>query len=333
MSLKNLNRKNIYIFIITLITIFIVYFSLNIGPNGISFLVDLIKENNFNIISYRLSRLLLSIIAGSSLAMSGASLQGLFRNPLADPHIFGVSGGASLGASLVIAFGGSSTLFLPKIGAILGGFFSFLIIFYFLKRAKNNEVNQCLLVGILINSMTASVITLLKIILPIEKTQNLLFWLVGNISSIEKADLIFILPIWLLGLTLLWCIKNNLAILAFGEEEATLLGLDFKKMSQTIVIANSLLIGCVVSFAGMIGFVGLVIPHLVRHIFGPSFSRLLPLSMFFGALTMVFFDTLSRLSFWWISSEIPVGALCALFLSPVFVFLLFKSNHDDSTGY
>lgn len=297
--------------------------SLGVGSSG--FLIP--KFHHQAVLTYRLMRILLAIIAGSSLAASGASLQALFRNPLADPHLFGISGGAALGASIVIAFM-NTALFLPSFGAILGGLVAFLIIFYYLSTAHNEPVSHCLLVGVLLNSLAASLISVFKTTLPMSKIQSLLFWLVGHITMVNPVDFALIIPLWVCGLVMLWLIKGKLELLSFGSLESQALGIDTDRVIKIAIVANCILIGNVVAFAGMIGFIGLVIPHLVRLTIDANIRFIVPFSTILGAFFMVLFDTLSRMSFWALHSEIPSGALSALLLSPVFFVLLLKSHHD-----
>lgn len=298
-----------------------------IGPLGFSSPFN----NHTLIVNYRLSRILLAVIAGSSLAASGASLQAIFRNPLADPHLFGISGGAALGAAIVIAFLSDHTFIMPSAGAMGGGLIAFLFVLFFLHKSRIDSLSHCLLVGILINSLAAALITLLKTMLPMHKTQSLLFWLIGHISILDPLHLLFVVPLWLTGMSALWFIKGELEIISFGMEESQLLGINTKKILKIAVIANCILIGNVVAFAGMIGFLGLVVPHLIRLSLATNLRVVLPIASFLGAILLVIFDGLSRLSFTIIKSEIPVGALSALFLGPVFFFLLIKKhNHDQA---
>lgn len=295
-----------------------------IGPRGVLWF----NQQHQAILFYRLQRIVLAIIAGSSLAASGASLQALFRNPLADPHLFGISGGASLGAALAICFFSSTTWFYPNIGALLGGLIVFLIVFIYVKKSHLRSLSSCLLLGILINSLTASLITLLKTILPPLKTQNLLFWLVGHIGTVELSHFYCIIPAWIFGLYSLFHVRGELELLSFGRTETILLGIDIKRVITLAIIANCILIGTVVTFAGMIGFIGLIIPHFIRLTLFSDTRFVLPTSAIIGAITLVLFDTLSRMSFFIWQTEIPVGALCSVFLSPVFFFLLVRGWHE-----
>jgi len=278
---------------------------------------------------YRLSRIILATLAGSALAASGASLQAIFQNPLADPHLFGISGGAALGAALVIAFLSDHSAIMPSAGAMAGGMCAFLIMFACAESAKGENLSHCLLVGVLINAVAASAITLLEAVMPAHKTQSLLFWLLGHINLVDPKDLMVIIPMWVIGMTFLWLIKGELEILSFGFEETTLLGINAKKMVKIAVFANCLLIGNVVAFAGMIGFLGLVVPHLIRLTINPNMRVVLPIAAVLGAVFLVAFDCLGRLCFLLLKSEVPTGALSAVFLSPVlFALLLKRLRHE-----
>lgn len=318
---KKRYQKLLLILVLTLVVVALI--SLLVGPTGLAW-------TDLRILRYRFSRIVLAIVVGSSLAASGASLQALFKNPLADPHLFGISGGASVGACLALAFFTSFTV-LPSLGAILGGMLAFLVLFSYLRSSY--MLNNCLLVGILINSLAASIITLLKIALPAHRSQSLLFWLLGHVGAVAERDFLLIIPLWFLGLGLLWSLKGRLEILSFGFDEGRLLGLDPEKISRLAIIANCILIGNAVAWAGMIGFLGLFTPHLVRILISADLKILLPLSSLLGAIIMLVFDSLSRLSFWFFGSEIPVGALCAIFLAPPFFLLLFKGQKDVSHNH
>lgn len=312
------------LFALVSLLIILFFISLGIGPFGWSLSLDSLISNA--IFSYRFQRTLLALIAGSSLAASGVSLQAIFQNPLADPHLFGISGGAAVGAALVTAFCTESML-LPSVGATIGGILAFSLMFFYWGSRSHTPLANCLLIGIIVNSLAAALITLLKTWLPPAKTRSLLFWLVGNITAVDRFHLCLIIFIWILGMGLLWHIRSQLELLSFGVDESRLLGIDAKKIIQIALLANCLLIGNVVVFAGMIGFIGLVIPNMIR-IYFLDMRLALPFSIIFGALALVFFDLLSRLSFMLIASEIPVGALSAILLSPLFFLLLMRTRHE-----
>ncbi len=302
--------------------------ALGLGPSG--FLFDLsggLDSNRHIILHFRGGRIVLAIIAGSSLAASGASLQALFRNTLADPHIFGISGGAALGASVVIAFFAEHAI-APSVGAIVGGLLAFLLLFYYMNHSPSASLGQCLLIGVLINAIAAALITVLKTSLPVNKTQSLLFWLVGHITVVDSSAFWIIIPLWLIGMLGLFAIRGELELLSFGVEEGRLLGVNTDRVIKIAIAANCVLIGNVVAYAGMIGFLGLVVPHFVRLLVGTNQYIVLPLAAIGGAILLVLFDTLSRVSFSALETELPVGAISAIVLSPVFFILLLRDQRN-----
>lgn len=303
-----------------------IIFCLMIGPLGISKLS--LSSSYFPIFNYRIGRIILAIIAGSSLAVSGTSLQALFRNPLADPHLFGISGGAALGAALSIAFSSNGSWIAPSIGAIIGGLMAFLLIFFYLEKSSTQSLTHCLLVGVLINSLAAAIISFLKTILPPIKTQGIFYWMIGHISPVENSHFLFIIPIWILALSILMNMRGEMEILSFGRIETSILGINVNSVVRRSIIANSLLIGNVVAFTGMIGFLGLMIPHFIRLFIFPDLRFVMPMSALIGAIVLLFFDGLSRLSFFIWQTEIPVGALCAFFLSPLFFLMLTRGFNE-----
>ncbi|HXW53104.1 MAG TPA: iron chelate uptake ABC transporter family permease subunit, partial [Myxococcota bacterium] len=230
---------------------------------------------------------------------------------------------------LVIGFLSEQGVIMPSAGAMVGGLIAFLLVFFYMQTAKGEGLGHCLLVGVLINSIAAALITLFKTILPAHKTQSLLFWLVGNISVVPLHSLMLIIPLWLMGMTILWLIKGELEILSFGVEESRLLGINASRMIKIVIFANCILIGNVVAFAGMIGFLGLVVPHLVRLTVNHNLRIVLPMAAVSGAILLVLFDCVGRLSFFFLKSEIPTGALSALFLSPLLFFLLIERVPHD----
>lgn len=327
------SRHNVVVVVMLLLLLVFIALSLVTGPSGSfrQFFLNLASGSD-TILQYRGARVALAIIGGSSLAASGASLQAIFRNPLADPHIFGISGGAALGASIVIAFLSEHAI-LPSAGAIVGGLIAFLLLFYYVQQSPSRSLSQCLLVGVLINSLAAALITILKTMLPISKTQSLLFWLVGHITVIDPSSFYVIIPLWVIGMAALFSIRGELEILSFGVDESRLLGINADRIIKIAIAANCILIGNVVAFAGLIGFLGLVVPHLVRMLVTPNLFVVMPIAAICGALLLVLFDTLSRLSFLLLDSELPVGALSALILSPAFFFLLLRDHGNGESHH
>ena len=316
------SKKTYKIIIILLaITVFVLsFFSLFIGYDGVN-----ISTDN-NIIKLRIIRVILAVIAGSSLAISGASLQGIFNNHLADPHLLGISAAAALGACVNIAFLNYNFMF-NIVFALIGSLIILIIIFYIIHKYNTKIVTQLLIIGFIVNSFCSSIISVLKIALTPQKSQNILFWLTGQINIVSNLHLIISIIVFIIGVCILLKYKSELEIISFGEEEAYLLGINSPYVIKITIFANCLLISNVVIFAGVIGFIGLVIPNLIR-LFGYFDLRLLlPLSALSGGLCLMFFDSISRLSFYFFSTEIPTGSLCSLLLSPIFIWLFLRMNN------
>lgn len=313
--MQSKKKYNLIIAILILIILIFFLFSIFIGSDGFNLNTD------ENIINYRFLRILLSFIAGSSLAISGASLQGIFNNHLADPHLLGISATAALAACINIAFFNYNFLF-TIFFSIIGSLIILIFIFY-----NKNITTNLLVIGFIINSLVSSIISTLKIIIPAQKSQNMLFWLMGQINIINNYHFIISIIIYLLGLIILIKYKSQLEIISFGEEEAYLLGINSSYVIKITIFANCLLIANVVIFGGIIGFIGLVIPNFIRLYKYFDLRLLLPLSALGGGLCLMSFDTLSRLSFYFFATEIPTGSLCSLLLSPIFIWLFLRTKN------
>lgn len=266
------------------------------------------------------ARLCLAFWVGLGLTASGAALQGLLQNPLADPYVIGVSGGACLFGSLsMILFGNAHPLLLP-ISSMLGAFTVCLM----LARISGNE--SVLLAGLLVNAFASSLISLIKTLLPAEKTQSLLFWLLGTISPLDFKTLIGVGLCILTGVFVLiqksWVIER----LSLGDDEAMRLGLNPQREKKMIHLAISLIVGVIVSFCGFIGFVGLLVPQMVRILFGSDQRILIPISALSGAFILVFFDFVSQ------KIHIPTGVLTALVGTPIFGILAYAA-HQTRNNY
>lgn len=277
----------------------------------------------------RLPRLALAAIAGLGLAAAGAAYQGLLRNPLADPFILGVSGGAALGGTLALALGaaffsigaskGVVALFAAG-GAVLATLLAFAA------GMKNGRLDpvRTLLSGVIFNSFAASLVTLLKTTVAPETAQQLLFWLTGSIGY-ESAGTLGFAAMGVVGATLLLARQGHaLNLLALGDEGAASLGVDVARLRTTVFFASSLIVGIAVSLTGLIAFVGLLVPHLLRMAIGPDNRLLIPASALGGAAFLVAADLGARLLFPLFDTELPAGALTALAGGPFFLFLFLK---------
>lgn len=275
----------------------------------------------------RLPRVLLAGFVGASLAIAGAAFQGLLRNPLAEPYILGVSSGASVGAVATLFFGIS----LPVIGmftlpflSIITALATIIIVLYFARKIdRTMRVETIILTGIIFSAFLGSVISLI-IALTGDELQQIIGWLLGSVSMRGWRYVGIILPFFILGSLILLMNTKELNAMSLGEERAQHLGVDVGKRKMLILIAGSFLTGAAVAVSGTIGFVGLVIPHLTRKLWGSDHVHLLPLSMIIGASFLILTDLLSRTI---ISPQVlPVGVITALVGAPVFAMILIKQR-------
>jgi len=268
----------------------------------------------------RLPRFLMGAIAGWSLCLSGAVFQGILRNPLADSYVLGVASASALGAvidrliSLKIAFLG-----FPLFSFL---FASFAIAFVYYMGMVNGSLNtgRMILSGVILGTFFSACITFLLTILPKKELQSIFFWLLGDLSTSEMRTVLRVIPYVLLASAPILIISHRLNLLSAGEEEASALGVNPKSTLTIFFLLSSFLTASIVSRCGVIGFVGLIIPHLVRTSFGPDARLLLPVSGIAGASFLVLSDIIARtiLS----PSEIPIGVITAFFGAPFFLYLL-----------
>ena len=249
----------------------------------------------------RLPRVLLAGIVGASLGISGASLQGLFRNPLADPGLIGVSAGAALGASVVIVLGSSFIPdyifgpFILPLSAIMGAALVIYLLYLFTKGFGYQGVTYMLLVGIAVNALASVGIGILTFISSDSELRGLTFWTMGSFGAANWTLVLPAIIVILLTIFLLIPYSRQLDLLQLGEPEAYRLGVDVKSLKFRVIISSAIVVGISVSLSGMIGFVGLVVPHLMRLLGGVNHNYLLPASALFGATIMIVADLLSRI--------------------------------------
>ena len=280
------------------------------------------------LIEIRLPRVILAGLVGASLGISGAALQGLFRNPLADPGLIGVSAGAALGATLVIVLGSSFVgnfalgSFLLPLGAIIGAMSVILLLYFLTKGFGYQGVTYMLLVGIAVNAIAGVGIGILTFISTDSELRGLTFWTMGSFGGVTWPLLIPAILIILFSISLMMTVSRNLDLIQLGEPEAYRLGVDVKKLKYKIILTCAAAVGASVSLSGMIGFVGLVVPHLVRLFGGVNHNFLMPGSAFVGASLMIVADMLSRTIIQ--PAELPVGLLTSAIGSPFFLWLIFR---------
>jgi iron complex transport system permease protein len=272
------------------------------------------------ILHVRLPRILMAVLAGGALSVSGAAYQGLFRNPMVSPDILGVSAGAGFGASLAIVF--SAGFVAIQVSAFVAGLLAVVVSLSIGKLLGLNRDRILMLVlsGMIVGSLFNALIMLMKYIADSEsKLPEITFWLMGSLTGASLREIKYILPLILLSLVPLWLNAWKLNTLSFGEEEARTLGVDTRRLRVVIVACASLLTASVVSVVGIIGWVGLIIPHFTRFIAGPDHKRLLPASFLVGATFLLLVDGISRSV---ATLEIPLGVITSLIGAPMFFFVL-----------
>ena len=272
------------------------------------------------ILSLRLPRAILAGMVGAGLSVSGATFQALLRNPLADPYILGVSSGAAVGAILVILLGlGTHSLGLP-LASFLGALLTVLMVFYFGRQDRKIHPHTLLLAGVIIGSFLSALIMFFISVSQKEELHTIIFWLMGDFSFSNARAIFIIFPYIFLGIFLLYFRSRQLNLILSGEENAVQLGVDVERLKLISYLSASLLTAASVSVCGLIGFVGLIIPHSVRLIFGPDHRLLIPASAFIGASFLIASDTVARTLL--APTELPVGVITAAFGGPFFIYLL-----------
>ncbi len=287
--------------------------------------VDTMYENI--VMDIRMPRVILSGIVGASLSIAGAAFQGLLRNPLADPYTLGVSSGASVGAVLTIFF----NLSLPFLGlytlpvlSIIASFFTIFIVLFFAKRVdRTMRVETIILTGVIFSSFLGALISLM-IALTGEELRQIIGWLLGSVSMRGWDYVGIIVPFFAVGSAILMMHATELNAMSFGEDQAKHLGVNVERKKMNILIAGSILTGASVAVSGTIGFVGLVIPHFIRIIWGPDHKHLLPLSALAGSGFLILADLVSRTII--APSELPIGVITALIGAPIFAVILMRQR-------
>jgi len=273
----------------------------------------------------RLPRVLAGALVGAALAAAGATYQGMFRNPLVSPDILGVSSGAGLGASLAILLGGSVAL--VQLMAFGGGLIAVAAVGAVAAAVRRHDpVLVLVLAGIAVGTLLGAGISLVKVLAdPYTQLSAITFWLLGGLSSVTRADLWGAAPALLAGLLPMVLLRWRVNLLSLSDDEALALGVDVRRLRLLLVAAATLMTAAAVSITGIIGWVGLVVPHAARLLVGPDFGRLLPVALLLGAGFVVLADTLARST---TGLELPLGVVTALVGAPVFLWLLARGGRQ-----
>ncbi|MFC1910651.1 FecCD family ABC transporter permease [Chloroflexota bacterium] len=271
----------------------------------------------------RLPRILAAILIGGGLAISGASFQGIFRNPLVSPDILGVAAGAGFGAALgIIVWNGDP--FMVQVVAFAFSLIAVAISYTVSKVVRSNPTLTLILAGMAIAALFSAFLSFLKYMAdPFDQLPAIVFWMMGSLSAVDNADLLMVIGPMLVGIIILILIRWRLNILAMGEEEALSLGVETKKMQGLVIVCSTMVTASAVCISGVIGWVGLIIPHIGRMLVGPDHKKLLPVSLILGAFYLLLIDTVTRTAF---SVEIPVGILTAIVGVPFFIYLLSRGR-------
>lgn len=325
--------KNVTGIVIVLLPVFCILISLTIGSYHIG-PIDIIKIiygriTGRELVSdsmaagllwqVRFPRVIGASLVGAGLSVSGAVFQGLFKNPLASPYTLGVSNGAGFGAGLAIIFTFSSMQI--QMTAIFFGLFAVGVTFFLSMRGQKSTVTL-VLAGMLVGSLFSSLVSLIKFVAdPFDKLPAIVFWLMGSLSGISYVKILAILPLYSLAMVLLFLFRWKINVLSMGDQEAKSFGIDVRRERGIAIVACSVMTALVVSISGIIGWVGIVIPHLTRMITGPDFRRIIPVSASLGICYLLVIDDICRAL---TAVEIPIGVITGIIGVPLFIYFIYK---------
>lgn len=314
--------------ILVLITSICLAVSIGSVPIPISTFWDNSDEAATNILwTIRLPRVVLAALVGAALALAGAAFQGLLKNPLADPYTLGISSGASLGAVVTIYFGLTSTvlgIFTLPIFGMLGAAITLIAVLFFARLVDRTlKMETLILTGVIVSSFLGSLISLM-IALTGEEIRQIITWLMGSVSMRGWPYVKMVWPFILVGALLVWLNRRELNAMLFGEERAKHLGVNVKRSKWMILVGGAMLTGAAVAVSGTIAFVGLVVPHMTRMLFGSDHRQLLLLSFINGATLLVVCDLISRTII--APTELPIGVITSFIGAPVFSYIFFKQR-------
>lgn len=280
------------------------------------------KTQESLLLNHRLPRILMACLVGCCLSAAGASYQGVFQNPMAAPDILGASSGAAFGAALSILMRLGSTF--TMIFAFVGSIVTVLAVMYIGNRAKGKRVLGLILAGIMVSSLISSGTSMIKLVAdPQDQLPAITYWLMGSLNGTKMTDIWFVLIPMTLGLVPLLLLRWRINLLTLGDEEAKTMGINAKKLRSVVILSATLITAASVSVSGVIGWVGLVIPHMARRLVGNSYRHLMPASMLFGAIFLLMVDNVSRNLF---ATEIPIGILTSFIGAPFFIYLITRDG-------
>lgn len=278
----------------------------------------------------RLPRVLLALVIGGSLALAGCVMQGLFRNPLADPGLLGISSGAACAVALwvvlPVTLPALLMLYAPMLAAFLGALAATVVIFI-LSQQRDGSLSRLLLVGIAINALCGAAVGVLSWISNDAQLRQLSLWGMGSLGSAQWSTLLAVTSLMLPTVFIVWRLASALNLLQLGEEEAHYLGVDVRWVQRILLLCSALLVAAAVAVSGVIGFIGLVIPHLMRMWLGSDHRAVIPGSVLAGAFLLLLADTLARTAV--APAEMPVGLLTSILGAPWFLWLIFRQRGSN----
>lgn len=321
-------------FIILFLTVFVLSFWVGKYPVSPAQLFEVlfqkitgsVTEENRNIelviFNIRLPRILAGALVGAGLSSAGAGYQGVFKNPLVSPDLLGASSGAGFGAAFCLLFAMGS--WAVTIGAFSMGLLAVLLVYVIGLRANQNSVLSIILAGVMISSLFSAATSFIKLVAdPNNTLPAITYWLMGSLSNMSMSKVAFVIPPIFLGLLILIILRWKINLLTMGDEEAQSMGTNVKKVRAFTILAATLITAACVSISGVIGWIGLVIPHLARILVGNDYRALLPASMLLGASFLMVVDDVSRIL---TTAEIPIGILTAFIGAPFFLYLILKKG-------
>lgn len=284
----------------------------------------------FNVLLHiRLPRVFLSMIIGAALAVSGAGLQGLFRNPLADPGLIGISAGAMLAASIAIILGlqftnGFLGYYSISVATFIGAISTTIIVFRLSKTQNATNISTMLLAGIAINALAGALTGFIIYLSNDDQLRDITFWSLGSLGGANWEKVLALIPLIVLPILMIARLSKKLDVFALGESEAICLGVNVNSLKRKLIVWVTISVGSCVAIAGMIGFIGLLIPHITRLMVGPKHRNLIWISAILGALVLSIADLLCRLIV--APAELPIGILTAILGTPLFLILLIQQK-------
>lgn len=314
MKSKNLRKKILWLFIISVLAILL---GISKGSVDIPF-SELLHIQNRPILYLRLSRIILAVIAGSGLAVAGTVLQAVLRNPLAEPYLLGTSSGAGLGAILAIIIG-VHKLYLPLV-AFLGAILTIILVYNLARQGNKVPVQSLILAGVIVSIAFGAIMVFLISTSGNEALHGIMWWLWGNLQVYDLKLLLVVSLTVIAGIMAIFIFSQDLNAISIGEEEAIHLGIKTETVKKALFFITSLITASLVCICGIIGFVGLIIPHIMRSVVGPNHKVLIPSTCLAAATFMVICDLLSRTLF--PPLEIPIGVITAVIGTPIFIILL-----------